>query len=49
MAKLYIRQGLYEQAMDILLKLQQRNPNSELVHTEIERVKQLIIDEKKES
>lgn len=49
MAKLYIRQGLYEQAMNILLKLQQRNPSSELVNTEIERVKQLMMDEKKES
>ncbi len=49
MAKLYIRQGLFEQAMGILLKLQQRDPGSELVKAEIEHVKQLMNDEKKES
>ncbi|MEA2077505.1 MAG: tetratricopeptide repeat protein [Candidatus Marinimicrobia bacterium] len=49
MAKLYIRQGLYEQAMGILMKLQLRDPASELVNIEIERVKQLINDMNKES
>ncbi|MCF7832229.1 MAG: tetratricopeptide repeat protein [Candidatus Marinimicrobia bacterium] len=49
MAKLYIRQGLFEQAMSILLKLQQRDPESELINTEINHVKQLMLDEKKES
>ncbi len=49
MAKLYIRQGLFEQAMNILLKLQQRDPGSELVNAEIDHVKQLIKNEKKES
>ncbi len=49
MAKLYIRQGLYEQAMGILLKLQERDPASELVNAEIDHVKQLMKDEKKES
>jgi len=48
MAKLYVRQGLFEQAMGILLKLQQRDPDSGLVKEEIERVKQLM-NEKKES
>ena len=48
MAKLYIRQGLFEQAMAILLKLQQRDPGSEQVNSEIDHVKQLMKDEKKE-
>ena len=46
MAKLYIRQGLFEQAMGILLKLQQRDPASELVKAEIDHVNQLMKDEK---
>ena len=48
MAKLYIRQGLFEQAMAILLKLQQRDPESEQISSEIDHVKQLMKDEKKE-
>lgn len=46
MAKLYVRQGLLEQAMGILIKLQQRDPDSSLVKEEIERVKQLMNDKK---
>ena len=49
MAKLYIRQGLYEQAMGILLKLKQRDPDSELINIEIDRIKQLMKNERKES
>jgi len=48
MAKLYIRQGLLEQAMAILLKLQQRDPGSTQVRSEIDHVQQLMRDEKKE-
>lgn len=48
MAKLYIRQGLFEQAMAILLKLQQRDPESAQLRAEIDHVKQLMRDEKKE-
>ncbi len=49
MAQLYIRQGLYEQALDILFKLQQRDPSSERVKGEIERVSILLKESKKES
>lgn len=49
MAQLYIRQGLYENAMQILLKLQQRDPESERVKNEIERVKECMKEEIKES
>ncbi len=49
MAQLYIRQGLYEQALDILFKLQQRDPSSERVNGEIERVSILMKEAKKES
>ncbi|MDZ7820369.1 MAG: hypothetical protein U5N26_00360 [Candidatus Marinimicrobia bacterium] len=45
MARMYIRQGLYENAIDILLKLQKRDPSSERVKKELERVKQLISEE----
>lgn len=46
MAKLYIRQGLYEQAMGILLKLLKRDPNAEDVQIEIDNL-QILMREKK--
>lgn len=48
MAQMYIRQGLYENAMEILLKLQKRNPSSERIENEISRVRELIAQENKE-
>ncbi len=47
MAKLYIRQGLYEQAMGILMKLKDREPESEAVINEINNLLQ-IMDASKE-
>lgn len=44
MAKLYVRQGLYEQALGILKKLQERDPGSEPVKAEIEKVRKLMND-----
>ena len=46
MAKLYVRQGLYRQALNILSKLQERDPGSELIREEIKKVQQLINDSK---
>ena len=46
MAKLYIRQGLYEQALGILSKLKERDPESALIAEEIAHVKQLMNDAK---
>jgi tetratricopeptide (TPR) repeat protein len=48
MAQLYIRQGLYDNAMDILLKLQKRDPLSERIKNEIKRLNGLIEKEMKE-
>jgi tetratricopeptide (TPR) repeat protein len=48
MAQLYIRQGLYENALDILVKLQKRDPLSERIKNEIERVQKCMREEKKE-
>lgn len=48
MAQLYIRQGLYKYALDILLKLQKRDPASERIRQEIERVKQYMNEEIRE-
>ncbi|MDD3715708.1 MAG: hypothetical protein PHX07_06340 [Candidatus Marinimicrobia bacterium] len=48
MAQLYMRQGLYEYALDILLKLQKRDPGSERIRQEIDRVKQLMNEEIRE-
>ncbi|MBW6457690.1 MAG: hypothetical protein K0B52_00860 [FCB group bacterium] len=48
MAQLYIRQGLYENALDILIKLQKRDPLSERIRNEIDRVQKLIREEEKE-
>jgi hypothetical protein len=42
MAKLYIRQGLYEQAMGILMKLQDRDPGSEAVTNEINNLLEIM-------
>lgn len=49
MARLYIRQGLYEQAKNILLKLQKRNPESQVYRDEIQRVDALILEVEKET
>jgi len=46
MAKLYVRQGLYRQALGILSKLQERDPESDMIRTEIRKVQQLINDTK---
>jgi t-SNARE complex subunit (syntaxin) len=46
MAKLYIRQGLYRQALGILNKLQERDPGSVLIKEEIQKVTQLLNDMK---
>lgn len=46
MAKLYIRQGLYRQALAILNKLQERDPGSVLIKEEIEKVTKLMKDMK---
>ena len=46
MAKLYIRQGLYRQALGILSKLLERDPSSELIRAEINKVQQLINETK---
>lgn len=48
MAQLYIRQGLYEHALQILLKLQERNPEDERVKDEIERVNKLMREQTEE-
>lgn len=48
MAQLYIRQGLYEHALQILLKLQERDPDAERVKAEIERVNKLIREQTEE-
>lgn len=48
MATLYIRQGLYDQALGILLKLQQRDPGSQRIKEEIDRVNILMKEAKKE-
>jgi len=48
MAQLYVRQGLYDYALDILLKLQKRDPGSERIRQEIERVKQCMNQEIRE-
>lgn len=47
MAKLYIRQGLYEQAMGILLKLLKREPEAEDIQIEIDNL-QILMREKKQ-
>ena len=46
MAKLYVRQGLFRQALGILSKLQERDPESELIRAEIRKVQQLINESK---
>lgn len=46
MAKLYVRQGLHRQALGILSKLQERDPDSEVIRAEIKKVQQLINDSK---
>jgi tetratricopeptide (TPR) repeat protein len=46
MAKLYIRQGLYRQALGILNKLRERDPDSVLIKEEIQKVTQLLNDMK---
>lgn len=46
MAKLYVRQGLYEQAMGILLKLMKRKPEDEDIQIEIDNL-QVLMREKR--
>jgi tetratricopeptide (TPR) repeat protein len=46
MARMYIRQGLYDNAMDILLKLQEKDPGSERVKSEIRHLKERMEEEK---
>lgn len=48
MARLYIRQGLYEQAKNILEKLKKRNPESQVYQEEIQRVDTMILEAEKE-
>jgi tetratricopeptide (TPR) repeat protein len=48
MAQLYIRQGLYEHAMQILLKLKEKDPGSERIQKEMDRVKKLMDEAAKE-
>ncbi len=46
MAKLYIRQGLYEQAMAILMKLLKRQPSDENIQIEIDNLQVLMRDKR---